>query len=279
MGVCATSTVYAGTILSFPGSEDRFGFFASSPADSTNFTVPSGQTVVVFDAIFGPTIARNPNIGYVGSDPSSWNTPAFFGGYRLLTTNSSNDTYNPNFVRGVVSPAVGPGYASLPVTQIAAFGNSGTITNTVTGAFVTPTPISGLGVFHLDLLGTPFLGATGNFRGVVFDGTNWLVTADEGLALSGATGIDIFTAGGWQVLNTSDYSISPNVVSLQGSITYSGLYFQATEISSVSNAGFDLRFSNVTFNAVPESLPTGIALLTALALLLSFYRNRKSQEG
>jgi len=279
MGVCSTSTVYAGAILSFPSSEDRFGFFASSPADSTNFTVPSGQTVVVFDAVFGPTIARNPNIGYVGSNPSSWNTPDFFGGYRLLTTNNSNDTYIPNFVRGVVSPAVGPGYASLPVTQIAAFGNSGTITNTVTGAFVTPTVISGVGVFHVDLLGTPFLGATGNFRGVVFDGTSWLVTADEGLASSGASGIDISTSGGWQVLNTIDYSISANLVSLQGPITYSGLWFQATENSSVSDAGFDFRFSNVTFDAVPETFPTGIALFTTLALLLMFGRNRKSQEA
>lgn len=276
-GACPTSTVYAGAILSFPGSEDRFGFFASNPADSTNFAVPSGQTVVVFDAVFGSAIARNPNIGYVGSIPSSWNTPAFFGGYRLLTTNNSNDTYIPNFVRGVVSPAAGPGYASLPVTQIAAFGNSGTITNTVTGAFVTPTVISGLGVFHVDLLGTPFLGATGNFRGVVYDGTNWLVTADEGLAQSGATGIDISTVGGWQILNTIDYSISENVVSLQGSITYSGIWFEATETSSVSNAGFDFRFSNVTFNAIPENLHTGIALLTTLALLLRFSRNRKSQ--
>jgi hypothetical protein len=84
------------------------------------------------------------------------------------------------------------------VTQVFAFGSSGTLTNTVTGAFFTPTPTVPDGVFHVDLLETLLGGAVGQFRGVIFDGTTRLVTSNGGFEPStGGTKGALLVSEGW----------------------------------------------------------------------------------
>jgi len=250
-------------VLSFPTSEGKFGYFENGPSDTQNSNpLTPGQTAVVYDAVFSGTTPRNPSQGYNLSDNTlvAWPTPAFYGGYRLTTTNNSNGNYLPNFVRGVTSPTSGVGYATLPLTQILALGNSGTLTNTISGAFVTPTAISGAGTFQVTLPSFSLNGATGQLRGVIFDGTQWLVTDDFASipANGGATAV-ISTSSGWRVLNTVDFSFSTGATTPSGNATYSGLWFQATQTSAIGGAQFSLNLSNVTFSAIPE--PSSLGLL------------------
>jgi hypothetical protein len=270
-------------ILSFPTSEGKFGYFENGPSDSQNFSgIAPGQTRVVYDAVFGGATARNPSNGYNLSDSSlvPWSTPAFYGGYRLTTTNNSDGDYLPNFVRGVFSPESGAGYASLPVTQIFASGSAGTLTNTVAGAFVTPTSIGNSGVFDVAMRGTSLGGAAAMLRGVAYDGTRWLVTADFAAIPSiGALSASILTATGWRELNIVDFSVSAEPASPAGTLTHSGIWFQATETSLVSAAGFDFTFSNATFTAIPEPGVTGLFAGVACLFVSVVVTRRRSKNS
>lgn len=247
-------------IITFPDSAGLVGNFDAWL--TFGGAVSPGQTSVVASSTFSATIAQNPTSGYAGSLGSSpgpnvsWSTPTFFGGYQLTTTNNTDGLYLPNFVRGVVSPSGGEGYASLPVTQILAFSQNGTVTNTISGAFVTPTAISDGGTFHVDLPGISLTGATASFRGVVYDGTHWLVTTDAPPTPgTGVSGVDITTLGGWSLLDTTNYTVGA-ATNLTGAIQYSGIWFEATKTAQPISALYNLTFSDVTYSAA-SNVPDG----------------------
>ncbi|HVU36523.1 MAG TPA: hypothetical protein VHE61_23995 [Opitutaceae bacterium] len=263
-GFASRALAQTTSILSFPTSANQFGYFQDATGDTTSSTpISPGQTSLVFNAVFSATSARNP----IYDTSGAWSSPAFYGGYRLVSTDDTTGLYLPNFVRGVTSPASGEGYATLPVSQILAFSQTGTVTNTVSGAFVTPTSIIDGGTYHVDLPGISTTADT-SLRGVAFDGTQWLVTADSAsIPSTGTTGLDISTTGGWLTFNTTDFSVG-GAATLHGPITESGLWFQASKTAQPINATYDLAFSNVTYSR-QQHVPDSVNTLVVLSLIVA----------
>lgn len=242
-------------ILVFPADENRWNTLREHGDDFTNPpALGAGEEGIRYHAVFGAEIPRNPVVSY----PSiPWETPDFFGGYLLHTTNASNGDYYPNFVRTLGSPEAGRGYVSLPVTTLANTATTGTQTNSVFGTFVTPTTISGEGEFRIYLyentIDTPDAnGGSAMFRGAVHDGTRWLVTADA--AVVPTRGVDhamVSTRDGWRELNTDDFTYGTEAVTPAGEIALSGVWFLASESAAPAEVGFVFGFSDTFFTARP----------------------------
>lgn len=278
-------------ILDFPDSQGRWNTFPSIDGDITSAGSPGSDGFALhYHALFRPSVALNPTSGYpAGSgQPTPWETPAFFGGYLMLTSNDSNGAYVPNFVRGLNSPTDGPGVASFPVTEIINSGTTGTLTNIVLGALVTPTSIPAAGEFRIHVEQNSsnhpqVTGATGVFRGVAFDGSNWLVTAASARDLPAArvSHVRIPTRDGWYVMNPDDFTYGETLVTPTAAISYAGVWFMASESSAPHEAGFAFAFGDAYFT--PRTAPThydpdtnedGTLSLAELLQVIDLYNTR-----
>jgi hypothetical protein len=242
-------------ILTFNADEGRWATLRNVAGDITLIAETGpGESAVVYHARFGATTLRNPEFYEFGK---AWEMTPFFGGYLLDVMNDSNGRFMPNFVRGVGSPAAGRGYVSLPVSEILKTGTSGTLTNTVFGTFVTPTPISGEGEYRIFIrestLDHPLVnGGSALFRGAAFDGTKWLVTAAS--AVVPTSGVDhalVSTRSGWLELDTSDFSYGTQTITPAGSFTMSGVWFMALATETLAEVGFSFEFADSYFTARP----------------------------
>lgn len=245
-------------ILAFPAEGEGWGTLPRHAGDITSGSVAEGDEGVVYHAKFSDQILRNPTIDSLSGQP--WSTPDFYGGYLLYLIHNANGSYGPNFVRGVGKSEGQRGRVSLPVSTIINSAQSGTLTNSVFGTFVTHTAISGVGEFriHLHQHGSEHhhsTGATAAFRGAVFDGVNWLVTNDETeVPTTGVEHATISTRSGWRILDTNTFTFGEEAVELAGPITRSGVWFMASETASPQQVGFAFAFSDSYFT--PWVAPT-----------------------
>lgn len=283
--VCVESGKAQMPILTFNPSEDRWATFRTGAGEvMSSAAIGPGESAVVYHALFGATTPRNPEFYDYGK---SWDMEPFFGGYLLHVMNDSNGTFLPNFVRGVRSPASGRGYVTLPVTEILKTGDSGTLTNSVFGTFVTPTPISGEGEFRIfiqeNTIDYPSAnGGSGMFKGAAFDGTKWLVTAASTVVpTSGLDHALISTREGWLELDTDDFSYGTETVTPAGSFTMSGVWFMASATETPAEVGFAFGFSDAYFTA--RTAPTrhtgdtnedGALSLAELLRVIELYNTR-----
>jgi len=130
-------------ILSFSADQDKFSTLRTADGEiQSSGALAGGSSGVVYHAKFGAATVRNPLLAKL-------DTPEFFGGDLLHTMNESGANYLSNFVRMAVSPASGRGHVTLPVTVMISSNTTGTITNSVFGAFITPTEIGVDGEFRI----------------------------------------------------------------------------------------------------------------------------------
>lgn len=236
-------------ILAFASGEDRFGYMPSHPGDySQTENIEPGESGIVSYKVFGANLARNPDVSYP-LDP--WDTPAFSGGYILHVQNDGNSGFGANNFPLVRGSATTRGGIDISMNSLINVSHSGTMIGTALGALVTPQSISAEGEFRSVVFQND-LGysndTTTSIRGVVFDGTQWLVTA-EAATFTGnhEHHVIVDTRAGWRVLDTTDYTYGEDVVSLSGAVTYAGVWFMSSEQRPAPNFSFSFQLSDAYF--------------------------------